>query len=73
MMREKKGLILLEGQRLISDAIDAGVHVKSLYFSKVETLQTIPWQQTQCNLYKVQQRQMKLWSDVVTPSGVMGN
>ena len=73
MMREKKGLILLEGHRLISDAIDAGVDFKALYFTKVELLQMVPWQLAQCHLYKVQQKQMKLWSDVMTPSGVMGN
>ena len=71
--REKKGLILLEGLRLISDAIDSGIRLKAIYFSKVELLQLIPWQRAQCDLYKVQHRQLKLWSDVVTPSGVMGN
>ena len=35
--RREKEVILLEGQRLICDAIDAGVKIKSLYFSKVKT------------------------------------
>ena len=33
--RKQKEMILLEGQRLINDAIDAGVDIKFLYFSKV--------------------------------------
>ncbi|XP_054168248.1 rRNA methyltransferase 3, mitochondrial-like [Oppia nitens] len=40
--REKEDLMILEGKRLISDAIEAGVQLKAIYFSKEENLIGIP-------------------------------
>lgn len=40
-MREKKGIVLLEGRRLIMDALDAGAKIESIYFSKVNTIRWV--------------------------------
>ncbi len=49
--RQKYETILLEGQRLLLDAIDAGVTIKALYFSKVRSWfsSTLECLQLQCN------------------------
>ena len=71
--REKGGIILLEGHRLITDAILAGAVLECLYFTKLEHLHDIPIRETDAALYKVRYQHMKIWSDVETPPGIMGN
>ncbi|CAH1800427.1 unnamed protein product [Owenia fusiformis] len=73
--REKQGVILLEGARLISDAIKGGAQLKQLYFSMPELLEKIPLtkrMKKSLKLYKVQYKHLNVWSDVVTPSGILG-
>jgi len=68
-----KRTILLEGKRLIADAIAAGIAIKSMYFTHVEMLNEFPKESlVSTQLYKVQTRQMKVWSDLVQPPGIMG-
>jgi len=66
--------ILLEGRRLIVDAVNAGVNVKSLYFTQDDLLEGIPLEvlvQDGTKFYKVKNRHMKVWSDMAAPPGVM--
>ncbi|XP_014664011.1 PREDICTED: rRNA methyltransferase 3A, mitochondrial-like [Priapulus caudatus] len=71
--RESMGKILLEGKRLIRDAILAGAQADSLFFTKRDLLSDIPLDMVgACKLYKISYKQMCLWSDVETPSGIVG-
>ncbi|XP_064612160.1 rRNA methyltransferase 3, mitochondrial-like isoform X2 [Liolophura sinensis] len=70
--REKKKEMLLEGSRLIKDAVEAGSVLKMLFFSRVEALEDLPMDTLKVPIYKVQHHSLKLWSDLVTPPGVMG-
>lgn len=70
--REKEGKVLLEGRRLICDALSAGASPQMLFFSAVERLQELPLDKLQqAKLIKVKYEDMKTWSDLVTPQGVI--
>ena len=70
--RMKKRIILLEGHRLISDAILSGAEARCIYFSQIDSLKRLPVHETNAVLYKVQYQHMKIWSDLETPPGIMG-
>lgn len=71
--REKEGKVLLEGKRLIRDALAAGASPQVLFFSKVERLRELPLHKLgQASLVKVKFEDIRIWSDLVTPQGVIG-
>ncbi|XP_035231562.1 rRNA methyltransferase 3, mitochondrial-like [Stegodyphus dumicola] len=71
--REKSGLILLEGKRLINDAIGVGLKMKTLYFSREEDLAAIKIKDPEnVELCKVFYKTLSLWSELETSPGVMG-
>ncbi|TSQ46643.1 rRNA methyltransferase 3A, mitochondrial [Bagarius yarrelli] len=70
--REQEGKVLLEGKRLICDAIAAGASPQMLFFSRVERLQELPLNKLrQASLLKVKYEDLRIWSDLVTPQGVI--
>lgn len=64
---------MLEGKRLINDAIRAGMQMKTLYFSREEDLKDIfikdPKEVEVC---KVLYRTLKVWSNLTKCPGVFG-
>nr|XP_017532807.2 rRNA methyltransferase 3, mitochondrial [Manis javanica] len=71
--REKKGKILLEGRRLIADALRAGAVPKVFFFSRLEYIKELPIDKLKgVSLIKVKFEDIKDWSDLVTPQGIMG-
>lgn len=71
--REKKGIILLEGRRLILDSIQAGAQLKYLYFSDLSLVASLPQELLKdAALYKVQYKHLKIWADTHTPAGILG-
>ncbi|CAJ0944709.1 unnamed protein product [Ranitomeya imitator] len=44
--RDRHGQVLLEGQRLLVDALDAGAVLQTLFFSRVDQLKTLPPEKT---------------------------
>ncbi|XP_052432277.1 rRNA methyltransferase 3A, mitochondrial isoform X1 [Carassius gibelio] len=72
VFRDKEGKVLLEGRRLICDALCAGASPQMLFFSSVQRLQELPLDRLQqAKLIKVRYEDMKTWSDLVTPQGVI--
>ncbi|KAF4085881.1 hypothetical protein AMELA_G00100140 [Ameiurus melas] len=70
--REKEGKVLLEGKRLICDAMAAGATPQMLFFSRVENLRELPLDKLrQASLVKVKFEDIRIWSDLVTPQGVI--
>ncbi|KAJ8276035.1 hypothetical protein COCON_G00077870 [Conger conger] len=70
--REQQGKVLLEGKRLICDALSAGAIPQMLFFSTVERLRELPLDKLRrASLVKVKFEDIKIWSDLVTPQGVM--
>ncbi|XP_029302467.1 rRNA methyltransferase 3A, mitochondrial [Cottoperca gobio] len=70
--REQQGKILLEGRRLICDALDAGANPQIVFFSTVDRLRELPLDKLKrATLVKVKFEDIKLWSDVVAPQGVI--
>lgn len=71
--REKQGKILLEGRRLIADALKAGAVPQTFFFSRLDYLKELPADKLKgVRLVKVKFEEIKEWSDLVTPQGIMG-
>ncbi|XP_053131392.1 rRNA methyltransferase 3, mitochondrial isoform X2 [Hemicordylus capensis] len=71
--REKHGKILLEGKRLILDALEAGAVPQTLFFSTQDHLKELPAAKLKgATLVRVKFEEIKTWSDVVAPQGVIG-
>ncbi|XP_063002867.1 rRNA methyltransferase 3, mitochondrial [Elgaria multicarinata webbii] len=71
--RERHGKILLEGRRLITDALAAGAVPQTLFFSTVSHVKELPVDKLKgASLVKVKFEDLKAWSDVITPQGVIG-
>ncbi|KAJ8267200.1 hypothetical protein GJAV_G00139660 [Gymnothorax javanicus] len=70
--RERQGKVLLEGIRLVRDALAAGAVPQMVFFSTVERLRQLPLDKLRrASLVKVKFEDIKMWSDVVAPQGVM--
>lgn len=70
--REQQGKILLEGRRLICDALAAGANPQMVFFSTVERLCELPLDKLKrATLVKVKFEDIKIWSDLVAPQGVI--
>ncbi|XP_051491603.1 rRNA methyltransferase 3, mitochondrial [Apus apus] len=71
--RDHHGKVLLEGHRLIKDALEAGAVLQTLFFSTVGHLKELPEAGLKgANLVKVKFEDIKTWSDLVTPQGLIG-
>ncbi|CAL1535462.1 unnamed protein product [Lymnaea stagnalis] len=65
--------IILEGQRLIKDALLLGATPRCLYFCETQILDDLPAHHLKgVPLYKILYKDMKTWSDTTTPSGILG-
>ncbi|XP_031729331.1 rRNA methyltransferase 3A, mitochondrial [Anarrhichthys ocellatus] len=70
--REHQCKILLEGRRLICDALDAGANPQMVFFSTVDRLRELPLDKLKrATLVKVKFEDIKIWSDLVAPQGVI--
>jgi len=71
--RYKKGYILLEGKRLIADAIQAGADLLTIFVTDRQILDTIDFSPTDLNFtaYQISPSAFRTWSDVQTSQGVM--
>ncbi|CAF0818863.1 unnamed protein product [Adineta ricciae] len=71
--RYKKGYILLEGKRLIADAIQAGADLLTIFTTDRKILDTIDFSTTDLNfnVYQVSANAFRTWSDVQTSQGIM--
>ncbi|XP_076835694.1 rRNA methyltransferase 3B, mitochondrial [Brachyhypopomus gauderio] len=60
-LREQQGKVLLEGPRLICDALDAGGLLQTVFFSTVETLRELPMHKlTQASLINVKPEDIRI-------------
>ncbi|OQV22254.1 putative rRNA methyltransferase 3, mitochondrial [Hypsibius exemplaris] len=72
--RAKTRRILLEGHRLICEALYNGVGIKTVFYSHPDLVEELPQQELRLNktdVYQVTPKQMALWSDMTTPPGIM--
>jgi tRNA G18 (ribose-2'-O)-methylase SpoU len=71
--RKASGRILLEGERLIADAMNAGANAETIFFSDTKLLTTLPLiKYPSIELYQVHHSKIQLWSDLITSPGIMG-
>ncbi|RUS91879.1 hypothetical protein EGW08_000281, partial [Elysia chlorotica] len=74
-LRGKSETIILEGSRLVKDALLAGAEVWCLCFCRPEILKQLGEAQgllQSVKLYQVSPNTMKTFSDTVTPGGILG-
>ena len=65
--------VVLEGRRLVLDALATGAIIKELYFSGRDTLDDELLEAVSGKpVYKVTYKEMKIWSDTETPQGIVG-
>ncbi|GLH03413.1 rRNA methyltransferase 3, mitochondrial [Gryllus bimaculatus] len=69
--REKKHNILLEGKRLIRDAVDAGVLPEAVFFSRLKDLKDLNLPHEGVKIFKISYKKLSLWSGVATSPGVL--
>lgn len=72
--RDKNGKIVIEGRRLILDAISAGLIPEMVFFSDKDQLKLIkddikPLKNL--NIYKVPRHDLKIWSTLITTPGIL--
>lgn len=77
--RHKNSNILLEGKRLIQDALNAGVKPKQIFFSQKRVLESLCLPEELRDLavsntvfYKAPYKMIQLFSDMETSQGIMG-
>lgn len=65
---------MLEGKRLIRDALQSGCHLKYILFSRKSEVDFVkPFlPKVGAQLYKMPYREIQLWSELTTTPGIMG-
>lgn len=71
--RQESSLVVVEGTRIINDALRAGLKPDVLVFSRVKLLRglNLDPEGTDYDCYHVPYNNIKLWSDLTTPTGIM--
>ncbi|XP_020816246.1 rRNA methyltransferase 3, mitochondrial [Drosophila serrata] len=75
--RDKNRQIIIEGRRLIREALQCGLKMEALIFSQKDQLALIKEEvgrsqlESGSKIYKVPQHDLKTWSSLVTPPGLM--
>ncbi|XP_022231174.2 rRNA methyltransferase 3, mitochondrial [Drosophila obscura] len=75
--RDKNRQIIIEGRRLIKEALQCGLKMSSLIFSQKDQLALLKeevaqaQQESRTKIYKVPHHDLKTWSSLVTPPGLL--
>jgi len=65
--------ILLEGKRVIVDAMNSGFYPKTFIFSRLNLLDEFPFDlEKRLNMVQIPYRNIQTWSDLSTSPGIMG-
>jgi hypothetical protein len=70
--KKKRSLIVLEGKRLIKDAMNAGCVPQMVFFSRVKDAADLNLPDAGVQLYKVSYKSLSLWSNLTTSPGILG-
>lgn len=69
--RTKEKKIIVEGKRLIHDALSSGCKPLMIFFSNPSDLENLNLPEG-IKLYKTSYKSLQLWSNVVTSQGILG-
>ena len=71
--RRSPDAVILEGRRLIADAINAGFYPSLFVFSRIKCLKDIPFDLSRSHeMYQIPFTNIAAWSELKAPPGVMG-
>ena len=71
--RRSPDAVILEGRRLIADAINAGFYPSLFVFSRIKCLKDIPFDLSRSHeMYQIPFTNIAAWSKLKAPPGVMG-
>jgi hypothetical protein len=66
-------LVVLEGKRLIVEALEAGLKPETFVFSRINLLAQLPLDRLKdCQLVQIPYRNIVAWSELKTSPGFMG-
>lgn len=74
-IKANKNMILLEGKRLIKDALTNNCRLEYLIFTREKELDYLKLYlpKSGSKIYKMPYKEMQMWSDLTTCPGIMGN
>ena len=71
--RRSPDAVILEGRRLITDAINAGFYPSLFVFSRIKCLKDIPFDLSRSHeMYQIPFTNIAAWSELKSPPGIMG-
>ena len=71
--RRSPDAVILEGRRLITDAMNAGFYPSLFVFSRIKCLKDIPFDLSRSHeMYQIPFTNIAAWSELKAPPGVMG-
>ena len=71
--RRSPDAVILEGRRLITDAMNAGIYPSLFVFSRIKCLKDIPFDLSRSHqMYQIPFSNITAWSDLKAPPGIMG-
>uniref|UniRef100_UPI00358EDA57 rRNA methyltransferase 3, mitochondrial isoform X1 n=1 Tax=Myxine glutinosa TaxID=7769 RepID=UPI00358EDA57 len=71
--RDKSGCVVLEGRRLVADALQAGATLESLFYTEPSALDGLPLAHLPPAVFnRMRSEQLQRWSDVVASQGIIG-
>lgn len=71
-LRERKNKVILEGKRLIRDALSVGATCHTIFFSAISNLKGLPINEMETELVKLPYKEFETWSNLSTPQGIVG-
>ncbi|PIK56934.1 putative rRNA methyltransferase 3, mitochondrial [Apostichopus japonicus] len=71
-LRERNNKVILEGKRLVHDALSVGAKCHTLFFSLTSNLNGLPIDKMETELVKIPYKEFKIWSGLSTPQGIVG-
>lgn len=71
-LRERNNKVILEGKRLVHDALSVGAKCHTIFFSLTSNLDGLPIDKMETELVKIPYKEFEIWSGLSTPQGIVG-
>ncbi|CAH1402174.1 unnamed protein product [Nezara viridula] len=69
-MRKKSNLMYFEGKLILKEALENGIDPLAVFFSRTDDIKSFKFSEN-TKLYKMPYNEMKMWSDLTTPPGIV--
>jgi hypothetical protein len=70
---KNEDVVILEGKRLILDAMNSGLYPKTFVFSRLNLLEGFPFDKSKpLKMFEIPYKNISVWTDLSTSPGIMG-